>query len=95
MKLGRRSALRAVAYLREFALIATYAAICVAVTVPTLVATGTAVYWSITRFGLQGELRTATVVGGAVVVMFEFAMLHRFAQTLGYVMLGPTRGRKI
>jgi len=92
---ARHAAARTVAYVREFVLITTYAAICIALALSVLIATGTAIYWSIRTFGLQGQLRTATVVGGGVVVMVEFAMLHRFSQTLGYVMLGPTRGMKV
>jgi len=92
---ARHAVARAAAYLREFVLIATYAVICIALSLSVLIATGTAIYWSITTLGLQGQLRTATVVGGSVVVLVEFAMLHRVSQTLGYLLLGPTREMKV
>ena len=95
LAVARRWADRAVAYLREFVLIAAYAALCVAVVAPAVVATGGVVYWGQVQLGLEGTARTAYLAAGVVVVMFEFAMLYRLVELLGDVMLGSTRGRKI
>lgn len=91
VRFARRCLDKAVAYVREFVLIATFAAICVAVTAPTIIATGGAMYWLGAQLGLEGLARTVYFGAGAVVLMFVFAVLHRFVQTLGRVMLGATR----
>lgn len=91
---ARRCVDRAVAYLREFALVGAYVTICVAVTAPVLVATGGAIYRVSDFLGLEGTARVAYFGAGVVAIMFEFAMLHRFVQRLGLAMLGPTRELK-
>ncbi len=72
-RLARQSFDRSVAYARELVLVAIYAAICVVVTVPVLVATGASIFWLLATLGLEGHIRTVYLLGGVVVVMFEFA----------------------
>ncbi|WP_276300390.1 hypothetical protein [Halorussus lipolyticus] len=88
---ARRVFVRLVASVREFALIAVYAAIVVAVSAPTIIATGAAMYWVSVHLGLEGPVRTAYFGVGVVVLMFVFAMLHRFVQHVGRALLGATR----
>ncbi|UPV73137.1 hypothetical protein M0R89_11320 [Halorussus limi] len=82
---------RLVAYAREFGLIAAYAVVTVAICAPTVIGTGAAIYWLSVELGLEGTVRTVYFGVGVVVIMFVFAMLHRFVERLGRELLGPTR----
>lgn len=91
VRVARRACQRLVAYGREFALIGVYAAISVAVTAPTIIATGTAIYWLSVELGLEGPVRTAYYGVGVLGLMVVFAMLHRVVQRLGRMLLGRVR----
>lgn len=62
-----------------------------AVAAPTIIATGGVIYWLSTQLGLNGVARTAYFGVGVVVLTFVFSVLHQFVQTLGRIMLSPTR----
>jgi hypothetical protein len=94
LSIARRCVERAVAYLREFVLVSAYVALCVGVTAPVLIATGGAIYWVSEFFGLEGTARLVYFGGAVVGIMLEFALLHRFVQSLGLAMLGQTRELK-
>jgi hypothetical protein len=94
LALARRVGERTVAYVREFVLVTAYVVICVAVTAPVLVATGGAIYWVSEFFGLEGTTRVVYFGGAVVLIMLEFAVLHRFVQSLAVSMLGRTRELK-
>ena len=52
---------------------------------------GGAIFWGSAQLGLEGAARTVSLVAGVVVIIFVFAMLHRFVQQLHRKLFGATR----
>ncbi|WP_135851793.1 hypothetical protein [Halorussus salinus] len=88
---ARRLRDQSVRYAREFAALAIYAVVCVAVCAPTVIATGGAIFWGSSQLGLDGAARTVYFAAGVFVIMLVFTMLHRFVQQLHRRLFGATR----